>query len=75
MDSKAGGGDFKWMSLSDTRAHSVSEAHKHTHAHKQTHTQKQTHTKKHRHRSGFQMDEPFDPLAHTAKYICSFWFM
>ena len=78
VDSKAGGGDSKWMSLSDTRAHSLSKAH----THKQTHTrtEKNTHTPKHR--SGFQINESVDmshmsnsnSVQHTKCY-CSFWFM
>ena len=44
VDSKAGGGDSKWMSLSDTRAHSLSKAHTHKQTHTRTEKNSHTHT-------------------------------
>ena len=42
VDSKAGGGDSKWMSLSDTRTQCPKRTQ--THTHKYTHTQTHTYT-------------------------------
>ena len=49
VDSKAGGGDSKWMSLSDTRTHCPKPTHTHTNKHinTQTHRNTETHTNKH----------------------------
>ena len=79
VDSKAGGGDSKWMSLSDTRAHSVSKAHTHkqTHTYTQAHTYAQTHTHTH---TGTGVDSKWMSLSdtcansvrYTATCICIF---